>query len=368
MASGPKWREYDLTFGAEVEAHTITLSNLKISRRLTFPPKRALEKSESYHHDRSIGIEYASRPYRSIREALFGIKGGLRKCTAEFHFDRGTRRRNFVLFFTGTWRDHFAGTHFHAGLGPEGIEFEDAEKLSRHLHGHLPFLIALLANSPVYQEQITYTDSNRFVEAHEKYFDSLEPGVLDREMHEEMTFNKSRKKRVPTLEVRPCDANLPEYMAAGMVVIKAVTMAWLARRPVANENSFENHVKARNSAGRRGARARLYWNNRPVTAARYLDRFFKAYAPYLKRMDIPSDVIYTFGLFKQGWNGATILRNTCLRHQRAHPRIWRRLFAEEYAEAVTELVNGDSLYNFARRLGLRPPRPGAVRIGDSRWS
>ena len=104
-------------------------------------------------------------------------------------------------------------------------------------------------------------------------------------------------------------------------------------------------------------------NGRPVRADRYLDRLFKEYGPFLQMMDIPSDVFEVFKLMKLGWNGAGIIRRACQRHQRAHPRIWRRLFAEEYAEAVDALLNGETITTFARMLGTRPPGTKGVKLG-----
>jgi gamma-glutamyl:cysteine ligase YbdK (ATP-grasp superfamily) len=332
------------------------------------PRRGLLEHDESYHHDRSIGIEYSSRPLHTIREALFAIKGGLRKSVARYRFEQAQRRNGkYTLFFAGTWRDRFAATHFHVGLGREGIDFADAVKLARHLHGHLPFLIALLANSPVRQERLNGFDSNRFLLAERRFFYPLEFGVLDRQYMEEMTLNRSRKKPVPTLEIRPCDANLPEYVAAGLVVIKAATMAWLARRPVANHNSHERHLRARMQAAKYGPRATLYWNNRPLSAGAYADRFFREYGSFLAQMDIPPEVCEAFKLFRLGWNGAGLLRRACQRHQRRHPRVWRRHFAEEYVPAIAALLNGETLRTFARALGLRPPVTDGVRLGGRKW-
>jgi len=363
---GYRYSADDISLGAEVETYTITVGDLHIGRHFMLPRKGVIERGESYHRDRSIGIEYASRPFGSIRESLFGIKGGLRKSMTSYRFDRSPPIRDYVLFFAGTWRDRFAATHFHVGLGEDGMDFERAQKLSCHLHAHIPFLIALLANSPVYKERITYIDSNRLVHAGNKYFYPLEYGALDKEYREEMTFNFSRKKRVPTLEIRPCDANLPEYMVAGLVVVKAITMNWLSRQPIKNRNSYEKHLKARAAAGRHGPRAILYWNNRPLSATAYLDRFFREHQTYLNRMDIPHEVREVFRLFKLGWNGAGIIRRACQRHHRAHPRTWQRYFAEDYAEAVKALLKGETVPTFARMLGLRPPPVGSAKIAGKK--
>lgn len=357
----------EITIGAEVEAYTVTLRNLHIGRHLMLPRKGVLEHEESYHQDPTIGIEYSSRPLRTIREALFAIKAGLRKSVTRYRFDRHTDNHKYTLFFAGTWRDRFAATHFHVGLGADGIEFEDAARLSRHLHGHLPFLIALLANSPIWKEDLNGLDSNRFLHAERRFFNPLEFGVLDKQYMEEMTLTRSRKKPAPTLEIRPCDANLPEFITAGMTIVKAATMACLARRHVANTNSHPCHLEARTRAAKRGPKAILYWNNRALRAGAYVDRFFRVYEPFLARMDIPRDVLEVFKLFKLGWNGAGILRRACRRHQRRHPRVWRRHFAADYADAINELLNGETLLTFIRRLGLRPPSTKGIPLGGRKW-
>jgi hypothetical protein len=356
-----------ISLGVELETYTIRLKNKHIGRHLMLPRRGIIESGERYTHDRSIGIEYSSRPFQSIRESLFGIKMGLRKSIATYRLESSNSNGNYTLFLAGTWRDRFAGTHFHIGLGPGGIEFDDALRLSRHLHGHLPFLIALLANSPIRKEQITNYDSNRFLYGGDKFFHPLKFGELNGEYNEEMTFNKSRKKRIPTLEIRPCDANLPEYAAAGLVVVKAITMAWLSRRKPLNVNDYEKHLKARICAGKYGPKAKLYWNNRSLRADQYLDRFFREYHSYLSRMDMPPEVIEVFRLFKLGWNGAGILRRACLRHQRHHPRTWRRYFTEDYIIGINNLLNGESMTTFTRSFGIRPPSIQGVRLGDKRW-
>ncbi len=354
-----------VSLGVEVETYTIRLKNLRIGRHVMLPRKWVVESQEDFHHDRSIGIEYNSRPFYSIREALFGIKMGLRKSIASYKF--GKPNGKYTLFFAGTWRDRFAGTHYHVGLGEDGMPFEDALRLSCHLHGHLPLLIALLANSPVFETGISGIDSNRFLHAEKKYFYPLEHGELDHEYKEEMTFNKDRTKRIPTLEIRPCDANLPEIVAAGLVIVKAVTLAWLSRRPAENINRLERHLESRLNAAKHGPKATLYWNDRPLRTDAYVDRFFRAYAPQLSKMDIPQEVLDVFRLFKLGWNGAGILRRACRRHQRSHPRTWQRYFAGDYVEAIDALLNGETLSCFIRSLGLRPPQTRDVLLGGRRW-
>jgi hypothetical protein len=81
-------------------------------------------------------------------------------------------------------------------------------------------------------------------------------------------------------------------------------------------------------------------------------------------MDIPPEVAEVFKLFKLGWNGAGILRRAAQRHYKRHPRVWERFLAEDYGEAVNALLNGETLPNFARMLGLRPPSTKDVRVGS----
>jgi len=356
-----------ISLGVEVEACTIRLKNMHIGRHLMLPRRGLMENEESYHHDRSIGIEYSSRPFYSIREALFGIKTGLRKSITAHKLDRTRANGDYTLFFAGTWRDRFAASHFHVGLGTDGMEFEDATRLCRHLHSHLPLLVALMANSPVYRTEITSRDSNRFLYARDRFFYPLEFGDLDQEYREEMTYNRDRKKRTPTLEIRPCDAGLPEYVAAGLVIIKAVTMAWLARRPVANVNRHDLHLKGGLNAARHGPTACLYWNNRRLKAGTYIDKFFREYDSFLHRMDIPAEIFEVFRLFKLGWNGAGILRRACELHQRRHPRTWQRYFAAGYVPAINALLRGETLTTFIHSLGLRPPVTKRVYLGGRKW-
>jgi hypothetical protein len=352
-----------VSLGVEVETYTIRLRTRHIGRHVMLPQKWVIENEEDYHHDRSIGIEYNSRPFYTIREALFGIKMGLRKSIASYKLENKKSNGDYTLFFAGTWRDRFAGTHFHIGLGEEGIEFDDAVRLSRHVHGHLPLLIALLANSPVFKSDISNFDSNRFLYAEKKFFYPLKFGELDQEYKEEMTFNRDRAKLTPTLEVRPCDANLPEYVAAGLVILKAIAMAWLARKPVANINRHELYLKSRLNAAKYGPRATLYWNNRKLGADAYLDKFFRAYQPQLVKMDIPPEVFEVFRLFRLGWNGAGIMRRACRLHCRRHPRTWERYFAEDYIAGINALLNGETLETFIRSLGLRPPNSKRAHLG-----
>lgn len=353
--------------GVEVETYTIRQKDLHIGRHVMLPRKWVIESEEDYHHDRSIGLEYNSRPFYSIREALFGTKAGLRKSIATYKLKHERSNGGYTLFFVGTWRDRFAGTHFHIGLGDDGIDFKDALRLSRHIHDHLPLLIALLGNSPVYKANISNLDSNRFIYAEKKFFGPLEFGELDHEYKEEMTYNKDRTKIIPTLEIRPCDTNLPEYVIAGLVILKAVTMACLARKPIENVNRHELYLKSRLNAAKHGPKAILYWNNRALRADAYLDKFFKVYQSCISKMDIPPEIFDVFKLFKLGWNGAGILRRACRRHQRRHPRTWQRYFAEDYIGAINALLNGEPLEVFIRSFGLRPPCVRRVHLGGKKW-
>ena len=85
-------------FAAEVEAYTISLNNLHIGRHFMLPRKGAIEHGESYHRDRSIGIEYASRTFRTIREALVAVRAGLRKSTVSYRFYGGQGNGEYALF------------------------------------------------------------------------------------------------------------------------------------------------------------------------------------------------------------------------------------------------------------------------------
>ncbi|MDD5671984.1 MAG: hypothetical protein PHN49_10110, partial [Candidatus Omnitrophica bacterium] len=123
-----------ITMGVELESYTIELPENRICRDLHYPRRATIEKGERFTRDWSIGSEYNSKVFTTIREAFFLLKTGLRKYT-EFREERSGSSR-YVIFPIGGWIDRFAGAHIHLALGKKGPCYEDAKELAGYLHDH----------------------------------------------------------------------------------------------------------------------------------------------------------------------------------------------------------------------------------------
>ena len=92
------------------------------------------------------------------------------------------------------------------------------------------------------------------------------------------------RDKPPTLEIRVCDTNIPEYAVAALTVVYAVIMRakkgkkgeQRKKKPLM-ENTFKNHLIARENAIKSGSKAELIWNNKKTTMAKYVDKFFYFY-------------------------------------------------------------------------------------------
>jgi hypothetical protein len=267
------------------------------------------------------------------------------------------------ILLVGGWRDRFAGAHVHVSIADRELTKPLAKKLAWHLHDHLPLLIAMGANSPVWDDEITECASNRVSRASHKYFRPIARGELYQRTYDEMLWSRGRLTKPATLEVRVLDSNLPEIVLAAACVVKAVTLSWLARRPAANLISAENYLSSRKDAAVRGARARLCWNGEWISVPRYLDKFVWAHRHFLDEMDVPEEVWLALKLLKRRINGATMLGEAARTAQREHPRAWQRGFAERYVAAIAELLEGNTLLDFADRLGVALPDLERVWLG-----
>ncbi len=345
----------EITFGIEVEAYTISIPDYRITRELLFPKRGAVERGERFTKDISIGIEYNSKIFHSVREGLFLLKAGLRKYIHRYFFAKGRKKYSQSVFFTGGWRDRFAGAHIHIGLGQKGIDYKTAESLSMALHDHIPFLIAITANSPVWADAITNKASMRLLRGSYEYCGDVKRKKLSRDHYDEMNFNKGTKRKAPTLELRMFDANIPEYLIAALTVVQAVTLRWQRTKKPLNLTRHKLYLQARESAILKGAEATLYWNNEPLTVKEYVDRFFDTFHEELYEMEVPHDILDVFKLLKRGWNGARILRRAALSTRVRSKHVWQRKFSRRYAHAVERLLNGGSLQEFAKNLGVKLP-------------
>ena len=352
--------------GVELETYSIALPEYRICRELHFPKRSIVEKGERFTRDWSIGSEYNSKVFTTIREAFFLLKSSLRKYT-RFHPD-GSRDRH-VIFPIGGWIDRFAGSHIHLALGKHQFTYEQAANLAACLHDHIPFLIVLGANSPVWREKITQHSSSRLLLASNKYCKVSKRGILYKNHFRELTFNRGGKKKPPTLEIRMCDSSLPEYLAAVLCVCRAVALRWLKRRQPLNQSTYTNYLRARDHAARLGPGAKLVWTNHWLRVSDYVDIFFRKYEEELDQMDIPDEVLRVFKYLKKGWNQAEVIRQASRLCQRRHRPTWQKRFAKPYAAAIEELLDGNSFEQFARRLGVKLPNIDRTWLGrkEANW-
>ncbi len=356
-----------ITMGVELESYSIALPECRICRELQFPKRSIVEKGERFTRDVSIGSEYNSKPFTTIREAFFLLKSGLRKYIRSQE-KQGSKDR-LVIFPIGGWIDRFAGSHVHLGLGHKGIRYGDAKEIAKRLHDHIPFLIALMGNSPVWREKITPFSSNRLIKGSETYCKATKRGMLYKHHYREITFNRGGKKKPPTLEIRICDSSVPEYLAAMLVVCRAVVLRWIHRKNQFNYSTHENYLKAREQAMKKGVKTRLAWTNHWMPAPQYVDLFFRKYEEELEQMDIPEEVLRVFKYLKKGWNQAEVIRTASEKCRKKHKPSWQRQFARRYAIAIQELLDGNSFENFARRLGVKLPNIKRTWLGrkEARW-
>ena len=85
-----------IVMGVELEAYTIQLPAFEVSRRMAFPRKGVGESGERFGRDDSIGTEYNSRPFVTLREGLFLLKAGLRKYNRALYRSRSPTRASRI--------------------------------------------------------------------------------------------------------------------------------------------------------------------------------------------------------------------------------------------------------------------------------
>lgn len=353
--------------GIELESYSIDTAENRISRELHFPKRSAIEKGEKFTKDDSIGSEFNSKSFTNLREALFLLKNSLRKY-AKFR-EKNSEAHSLTIFPIGGWIDRFAGSHIHLGLGKNGIDYESASRLACSLHDHIPFLIVLAANSPVWREKLTPRPSNRILLGTRKYFKVTKRGRLFKDHFREMTFNKGNSRKPPTLELRILDSSLPEYLAACLCICYAVTARWLKRRGPLNQSTHSNYLKARDNATKHGLKAKLVWSNHRVNISSYVDLFFRKYEEELRQMDIPDEILRIFKYLKKDWNQSEVIRKAVEKCQRRHHPTWQIQFAKKYSLAIEELLDGNSFERFASRLGVKLPKIDRTWLGrkEAKW-
>lgn len=358
MASRPP-----ITLGLELEAYTIQLPELQIGRQMAFPRKGVAEKNERFGRDSSIGTEYNSQPFAEIREGLFLLKAGLRKYNRHRYRSRSISRKGREILLVGGWRDRYAGAHIHVATAGQELDRKAAKRLAWHLHDHIPLLIAVGANSPIWADEITEVASNRVLSASATYFRPVDRRTLTQRSYDEMLFNKGRARKPATLELRVLDSNLPELVMAAACLVKAVALRWRSRRRAPNVIDRSAYLTARRNAALSGMRSRLCWNGRWLPAPKVLDAFIWEYRDELRSMDIPDELWTVFRLLKLGFNGAEIVRRAAVASHAQHPQTWQRRFAKRYVTGLNGLLSGNDLYAFADALRVRLPEVELVWLG-----
>jgi len=357
-----------IIIGIEIEAYSIDLAEHKIGRRLSKPRPGLSESGERFTRDTSIGSEYNSRPFTTIREALFLLKSGLRKYMRGLYRSTRPDQDYRLPLLIGSWTNRFAGTHMHMSVAERSLSAKDATSLAWHLHDHIPFLIAIGANSPVWGKQVTNVASNRVVRGSEAYFSPLKRGELNSQALRELVYSPGRKTKPATLEMRVLDSNLPEFIVANMTLVKAICLRWLRHKSATNRIPHATYLQARQEAGARGMKTKLPWKEETLSVPDYLDRFLWEHRDECAVMDIPEEIYDTLRLLKRGYNGARIYREAAQIAVNEHPQTWQRRFAKRYSQGLERLLSGDSLRAFADALQVSLPNTDRVWLGRKRAS
>jgi len=343
-------KEEPITIGVEIECYTILTEECKISRRVILPDVKSPEAGERFTVDKSIGSEYVTKPFESLREALQAISSGLAK------YAGSSLVSNALPLPVGGWNDRFAGAHFHIGFKDKGLSREEAGSLANYIHDHIPFIIAVSANSPVWRRRVTGYSSNRLLRGGGKYCIPITKGGLNQNHYREVNFNPENKHKPSTLELRVCDSNIPPYVCAVMTILKILALAWRNGKDACNDLTHEAYLEARAEAARRGAAAKLYWGGNTVTVGEYLTLLLDNYSEEAGVLDIPGDVAEAFSLLEVEWNNAEALRCAAIKLRGRFGRDWERKMAFKLASALKTLLNGGSLREYHEALGLRIPR------------
>jgi len=345
-----------IIIGVELEAYSIETGDNRIGRKLSSPKRGVSEYDEGFTRDSSIGSEYNSRPFSTVREALFLLRSGLRKYLRtlyEVPFTNPHAHR--VPLLVGAWTDRTAGTHLHVSIQGRRMSHKDAVSLSSHVHDHLPLLIALGANSPVWGRELTPCESNRIIEGTETYFNPLPRGKLASGKTTEMCYSHALGDKPPTLEIRVPDSNLPQFAVASLCLVKAICLRWLRGGGASNLIRHKDYLRARIGAAASGMRARLCWKGQWMPAGRYLDRFLLVHREEFEAMDVPDEINDVLRLARCGFTGSRILREAVLLVQQSHPQTWQEHFAERYVRGLQEVLSGNTLTDFASALGVKLP-------------
>jgi hypothetical protein len=357
-----------IVIGVEIEAYSINVSDHKIGRRLSRPRPGLSESGERFSRDASIGSEYNSRPFSTVREALFLLKAGLRKYLRGLYRSREEDQDYRIPLFVGGWTNRFAGSHLHISIANRKLTKQEAAALSWHIHDQLPFFIAIGANSPIWDKQVTNKASNRFLRGSATYFTPTRRGVLTSVDTHELVFSPGRKTKPATLEIRVFDSNLPEFVVANLCLVKAVCLRWLKGESAANRINHSDYLLARTEAATKGMKAKLPWKREWISVKEYLDRFLWEHREEFDAMDIPEEIYEVLRLLKRGYNGSRLIHDAVALSVKEHPQTWQRRFARRYRTGLAHLLSGNTLQDFSEELLTPFPSTDRVWLGRKRGS
>jgi len=213
-----------------------------------------------------VGIITASLP--------MDLKSGLRKYLRNLYRSQDEKPKHVVPLLVGGWTNRFAGAHLHLSVAEEELTKARARSLAAHLHDQIPLLIAMGANSPIWDKKLTGKASNRLLRGPDTYFTATKRGELTSQSMAALVYSKARKRKPATLELRVLDSNVPEFIVAAVAVAKAVALGWLRRKGAPNPiHDHEVYLQARREAGACGMKCKLPWGDEWIPARKYLDRF-----------------------------------------------------------------------------------------------
>lgn len=349
--------------GVELEAYSIESGENRIGRKLSSPKRGISEYDEGFTRDSSIGSEYNSRPFSTVREALFLLRSGLRKYLRSlYEIPYSSQHSHRVPMLVGAWTDRTAGAHLHVSIQGRRMSHREAVSLSGHVHDHLPLLIALGANSPVWNRELTPYASNRILKGTETYFNPLPRGKLASGKTTEMCHSQALGDKPPTLEIRVPDSNLPQFVVACLCLLKAICLRWLRGGGVSNRTRHKEFRLARTEAARQGMRARLCWKGQWMPARSYLDRFLLVHREEFEAMGVPDEITEALRLAGSGFTGSRILRDAILHARQTHPRTWEQQLAERYVRGLQEVLSGNTLADFASALRVGLPAVNGILL------
>ncbi|MCA9470915.1 MAG: hypothetical protein MRJ96_14790 [Nitrospirales bacterium] len=361
-------RHKRIIIGVEIEAYSINVADHKIGRRLSRPRRGMSEDGERFTRDASIGSEYNSRPFQTVREALFLLKAGLRKYLRDLYRSRDEERDYRIPLLVGGWTNRFAGTHLHISLHQKNLTKSLASSLAWHIHDQIPFLIALGANSPIWNRQLTDHASNRILRGSEIHFTTIKKGRIASIPTQELVYSPGRKTKPPTLELRVLDSNIPEYVVTALCCLKAICLRWLRGVRAANTLKHADYLKARLEAASTGVRCRLPWRGDWMAFPEYFDHFLWEHREEFEVMDVPEEIFEVLRLLKRGYNGSRLLHDAALLARTEHPQTWQRRFAKRYRTGLMHLLSGNTFRDFAEELQVALPNTDRVWLGRKRGS